>query len=91
MKAILYILLFVVSSNTVYAQSVDSISKGENKKSITIKPLKFSLNEDGSHYVQFMGLVQVWTRYNQNNPNNSHETTPSIRISSRFLLPPYQC
>lgn len=71
MKSILYMLLFAVSCNTVCAQSVDTIPKGENKKSIIIKPLKFSLNEDGSHYVQFMGLAQVWVRYNQNNPGST--------------------
>jgi len=36
-----------------------------------IKPLKISLNDDGSHYVQFTGLIQVWVRYNQSNPNST--------------------
>ena len=71
MKSILYILFFTVSCNFIYAQSVDSTHKVEKKKSIAIKPLKFSLNEDGSHYVQFMGMAQVWTRYNQNNPGST--------------------
>lgn len=71
MKFILHTLFFCVLGNIVYAQSVDSILKVEKKKSIAIKPLKLSLNEDGSHYVQFTGLVQVWVRYNQSNPNST--------------------
>lgn len=35
------------------------------------KELKFKLNEDGTHYVKFTGLTQVWLRYDQSNPGSA--------------------
>ncbi len=35
------------------------------------KDLRVNLNEDGSHYFKFMGLSQVWLRYDQSNPGST--------------------
>lgn len=35
------------------------------------KDLKFSLNEDGSHYVRGTGLAQIWIRYTDYNPGST--------------------
>ena len=35
------------------------------------KELKFSFNEDGSHYVKFTFLNQIWARYNDSNPGTT--------------------
>lgn len=35
------------------------------------KPLKFNLNEDGSHYFQATFLNQSWFRYNESNPGTT--------------------
>ena len=35
------------------------------------KPLKFNLNEDGSHYVRFTFLSQIWLRHTQTNPGST--------------------
>jgi hypothetical protein len=32
------------------------------------RPLKWDLNEDGSHWMRVHTYVQLWARYNQNNP-----------------------
>ena len=40
------------------------------------KELKFSLNEDGQHYVKFTFLNQVWVRYNESNPGTTVFDTP---------------
>lgn len=64
-------ILLLLSVFTVSAQQ-DTISPDKKVvKSQPVKPLKLPLNEDGSHYVQFTGLVQVWVRYNQSNPNST--------------------
>lgn len=35
------------------------------------KPLKFNLNDDGSHYVKASFTAQIWARYNQSNPGTT--------------------
>ncbi len=39
--------------------------------------LKFNLNEEGTHYLQFTLLNQVWLRYNQSNPGTLVEGAPN--------------
>lgn len=36
-----------------------------------VKQVKFDLNDDGSHYVRFTGLNQVWVRYTDMNPGTT--------------------
>ncbi len=42
------------------------------------KPLKFNLNEDGSHYFQMTLLNQTWARFNESNPGTilNNEVAP---------------
>lgn len=40
------------------------------------KELKFSLSDDGQHYVKFTFLNQVWARYNHSNPGTTVFNTP---------------
>ncbi|MBI1222085.1 MAG: hypothetical protein GC180_05730 [Bacteroidetes bacterium] len=35
------------------------------------KDLRINLNENGTHYVKFTGMSQVWLRYNQSNPGTT--------------------
>jgi hypothetical protein len=64
-------LLFILSCLTTYAQ-VDSIKLADRKKeNAPLKPLKYLLNEDGSTFIQFAGLVQTWVRFNGSNPGTT--------------------
>ncbi len=58
---------------TAFTQVHDTVNVKPEKviKPQIIKPLKLSLNEDGSHYIQFTGLVQTWIRYDQSNPSST--------------------
>ncbi|MGB3619583.1 MAG: hypothetical protein WBA12_15800 [Catalinimonas sp.] len=40
------------------------------------RPLRFSLNESGTHYVECAALLQVWGRYNQSNPGTTLSGEP---------------
>jgi hypothetical protein len=66
----LLLLLILLSGTVAFAQ--DSIKLAERKKeNLPLKPLKYSLNEDGSNYVQLTGLVQTWARLNNSNPGTT--------------------
>jgi len=78
MKKIGILAVSLLSVYFVFAQQQDTIqAKAMTEKvkkvlkSDVIKPLKLSLNEDGSHYIQFTGLVQAWCRWDQSNPNST--------------------
>lgn len=45
-----------------------SALKAQNQEN---KPLKFNLNDDGSHYVKASFTAQIWARYNQSNPGTT--------------------
>jgi hypothetical protein len=55
-------------------------------------PFKFNLNEDGSQYIKFGMLNQIWLRYEQNNPgslvlSSAVEDTTDIGLRrTRFVL-----
>lgn len=40
------------------------------------KPLRFNLNDEGSHFFQVTFLNQTWLRYNQSNPGTTVQGTP---------------
>ncbi len=77
MKKISIVFLSVLSAVTAFAQT-DTLNTKTKKvvKPQVIKPLKISLNDDGSHYIQFTGLVQAWVRFNQSNPNSTINKQP---------------
>ena len=61
---VLFILNFILSID-VSAQGKTSTEKKE------ISELRLKLNEDGSHYLKFTILGQLWFRYNKNNPGST--------------------
>lgn len=71
-KTYLAFTLWCISlSTTTYSQiQTDSIAP---TKKITKAPkeLKFLFNEDGSYYVKFTFLNQIWARYNDSNPGTT--------------------
>ena len=66
-------LLFLnfIFSVAVVAQEKTSIEKKE------IDELRLKLNEDGSHYLKFTVLGQLWFRYNKSNPGTTVLKEPS--------------
>lgn len=70
LSTLIVILISIVHSS---AQQVDTVAPppGKSIKPQVVKPVKLFLNEDGSHYLQFTGLVQAWVRYTQNNPGST--------------------
>ena len=72
MKKIRIAILILLSAFTAVAQQDTIIPPAKKEiKPQVIKPLRIALNEDGSHYVQFTGLLQAWVRYNENNPGST--------------------
>ncbi len=59
-KSIIYIFLFIITTN--------GFSQNQ-----PIKDLKFNLNEDGTHWMQFTLMNQTWLRYNQSNRGTTVE------------------
>ncbi len=48
-----------------------SFHSGAQSPPNTIDEMKLKLNEDGSHYLKWTFLNQVWLRYNQSNPGTT--------------------
>lgn len=65
------LILNFISSATVFAQEKAGIEKKE------IDELRLKLNEDGSHYIKFTVLGQLWFRYNKSNPGTTVLKEPS--------------
>jgi hypothetical protein len=72
MKKYLSIIFVVIFCLNAKAQT-DTVKKAEPPKPAVKedKPLKFNLNEDGSHYFQATFLNQTWIRENQSNPGTT--------------------
>src|SRR6478609_8086308 len=70
-----FALLFAFISSGTLAQS-DSIVGTIKQLSKEDKPLKFNLNDEGSHWFQVTLLNQTWVRYNQSNPGTTVLTQP---------------
>src|SRR4051794_38246688 len=68
-------LLFFISSVGIFAQS-DSTVKVVKQSVKEDKPLKFNLNDEGTHWFQVTLLNQTWLRYNQSNPGTTVMTQP---------------
>jgi len=56
----------------------------EKEADHSYKPLKLSLNEDGSKYIRFIMWHQIWATSNNLSDDSDFSVTPSIR-RSRFL------
>jgi hypothetical protein len=72
MKKVIVLLVFSFFSKALLAQS-DSLIVVEKPKAIKKedKPLKFNLNDDGSHFFQVTFLNQTWIRFNESNPGTT--------------------
>jgi hypothetical protein len=82
----LLILSFVFCFLQVKAQDTVAVKKQEVPNSI--KPLKVSLNNDGSNFIQFTGLVQIWARHTELNPGsliNKASATSNTDVGIRRL------
>ena len=72
----LVILLFCVPSISKAQRDSTSLSRLPVAIQKEDRPLKFSLNEDGSHYFQVTFLNQVWVRLNESNPGSTVMSDP---------------
>ncbi|PSR54223.1 hypothetical protein AHMF7605_12165 [Adhaeribacter arboris] len=79
MKKLLFSLFgAAISMGTLQAQT-DSTQQAPAPETITPvknaatedKPIKFNLNENGTHYFQATFLNQIWFRYNESNPGTT--------------------
>ena len=81
MKKIIIGLLLTVFTSSLQAQIDTTQTKLTEQTAIQTsvvkksaaddKPIKFNLNEDGSHYFQATFLNQTWVRYNESNPGTT--------------------
>lgn len=65
-----YILFLLILVSAFYAQAQNEQSNRANHTNIHDE-LKLKLNEDGSHYLKWTFLNQIWFRYNQSNPGTT--------------------
>ena len=65
-----YLILFFLSLTATYSfsQVAPEQPVQPKAKSNTVEEMKLKLNEDGSHYLKWTFLNQVWLRYNDSNP-----------------------
>ncbi|HTE30075.1 MAG TPA: hypothetical protein VK666_06860, partial [Chryseolinea sp.] len=62
----------VISTYSLYAQSPAPVqSPAPTQSPAPIEELRLKLNEDGSHYLKWTFLNQVWLRYNDSNPGTT--------------------
>lgn len=66
-----------IISLIVLTISFHSIQTFSQSPSNTVDELKLKLNEDGSHYLKWTFMNQVWLRYNQSNPGSTVLGDPS--------------
>src|ERR1044071_2282782 len=70
MKSIAIGLVLVLATLTLYAQETQA-------KKAPIEELRLNLNDDGSHYLKFTFLNQIWLRYNDSNPGTRVMNEPA--------------
>ncbi len=71
----------------LFLMVIHSVNGQENEDN-TMKPVQFSLNEAGDHYVRVTGLAQIWLRNTSMNPGSTIFGTPEdnyTEISIRRL------
>ncbi|MGB3948143.1 MAG: hypothetical protein WBM13_09165 [Bacteroidia bacterium] len=56
---------------TIHAQTTTDTITSAKKAQESPKELKIILNQNGSHYVKFTFLNQIWIRYNDSNPGTT--------------------
>ena len=71
----LYLLLIF---NFMLLSHISAQVQANNKKK-EIDELRLKLNEDGSHYVKFNVLGQLWFRFNESNPGTTVQKEPATK------------
>lgn len=71
MKRTILITLFITGGLHALAQVQTDPAPQPKSTANTIDEMKLKLNEDGSHYLKWTFLNQVWFRYNQSNPGTA--------------------
>lgn len=73
MKIMILAVAFLLPSASVWAQSPATAAAPSLPAASPAadRPLKFNLNESGSHFFQATFLNQTWLRYNQSNPGTT--------------------
>lgn len=69
-KNILFVFCFYIIT-AAYAQTPIDSAAQVKESTPSKKELKFSFNDDGSNYVKFTFLNQIWARYNESNPGTT--------------------
>src|SRR5690349_18107796 len=70
-KYILHILIsLVITTPSLYAQDAPA-------KKPPIEEMRLKLNDDGSHYLKWTFMNQVWLRYNDSNPGTTVMSEPA--------------
>ncbi len=71
MKCASVCMIFYLVTTSLQAAAQDSAKKK------AIDELRLKLNEDGSHYLKFTVLGQLWFRYNESNPRTTVVNEPA--------------
>jgi hypothetical protein len=61
-------LSFCFGASKTIAQNMQTTQASSNLPTFKNNELKFGLNEEGTNYIKFTFLNQVWLRFNENNP-----------------------
>ncbi len=69
MERVIFILIVII-----YLNPLPSFSQSSPN---SVEEMKLKLNEDGSHYLKWTFMNQVWLRYNQSNPGSTVLGDPS--------------
>jgi hypothetical protein len=71
MKNLILTITFLLATLSVFGQVATEAANDTKPKTFSIDEIKLKLNEDGSHYLKWTFLNQVWLRYNQCNPGTT--------------------
>ncbi len=82
-KGCIVLLLFLL---LVFVSKVQSQEEEQKKKSITFKPLKFNISEDGSQWLRFILWNQVQLNSNDLDGDDDFNVKPNIRRSRLLIL-----
>jgi hypothetical protein len=70
MRIFTFITFCALAVSSAWAQQTVTEPSAQPKKT-ELEELRIKLNDDGSHYLKFTFLNQLWLRYNQSNPGTT--------------------
>jgi hypothetical protein len=71
MKNLILTITILSTTLSVFGQATTEAANDAKPKTFSIDEMKLKLNDDGSHYLKWTFLNQVWFRYNQSNPGTT--------------------